>query len=400
VGSMDRLVALADVLIQRGHAADLEYLDLVNTNARMLASGRLGINDQAMRTAMNAFTPSLVAQRRADAEASFQTRWREPRPGEGRFREIDEASRHEWEFSITEMAQVVGAAAGLSLDSGKAAMAFRRDDAIRTIAAESGLDAGLVARVLDELTLGERPRFLEPEPPFDHADVYPWRFNRRLSLLRKPFVRRSTADGPELVFGRRALFECVHYTTELVTTSRLQCRSAEMERLKGIFSVERGAAFNERVAVELEARLGHQVRRGVNKVGGLRLSIRDNDIGDVDVLGPDIGSRIIWAIECKALAPARTPHEIFWELEELVGTEQKLGLLGKHARRLNWLIAHQESVVTELSLEGSDWTIKGAFVVDEDLLGPYIRETPVPVVTLAGLIADVEALHRGDTRTE
>lgn len=390
MGSLDRLVALSDVLIQRGYAADLEHLNLVDTNARMLASGRLGINDHAMRTAMNAFTPSLVAQRRADAEASFQTRWREPRPGAGRSQEIDEAARHEWGFSITDMAQVVGTAGGLSLDSGKPVMAFRRDDAIRTIATESGLDTGLVASVLDELALGERQRFLDPEPPFHRADVYPWRFNRRLSILRKPFVSRSTADGLELVFGRRALLECVHYTMELVTTSRLWCRSAEMERLKGILSVERGATFNERVAVELEARLGHKVRRGVNKVAGLRLSIQDDDIGDIDVLGADLGSRIIWAIECKALAPARTPHEISWELEELVGTEQKLGLLGKHARRLDWLVTHQASVVTELSLEGSDWTIKGAFVVDEDLLGPYIRETPMAVLTLAGLLAELQ----------
>jgi hypothetical protein len=48
-------------------------------------------------------------------------------------------------------------------------------------------------------------------------------------------------------------------------------------------------------------------------------------------------------------------------------------------------------VITELSLDGSDWTIKGAFVVDEDLLGPYIRETPVAVLTLAGLLAEVRS---------
>lgn len=399
IASLDRLAALSDALVQRGQAADLEYLDLVDTNARMLASGRLGINDQAMRTAMNAFAPSLVAQRHADAEASFQMRWREPRPGGGPLR-VDEAARHEWGFSFTEMAQVLGATAGLSLDSGRPVMALRIDDAIQAISTESSLDAGLVARVIDELTLGERPRFDEPEPPFDRADVYPWRFNRRLSLLRKPFVRRPTAIGPEIVFGRRALIECLDYTMELLTTSRLQCRSAEMERLKGLLSVERGAAFNERVAVELEERLGHQVRRGVNKVAGLRLAVEDDDIGDVDVLGADIGARIIWAIECKALAPARTPHEIFWELAKLVGTKQKPGLLAKHARRLDWLIAHLGSVVTELALEGSDWTIKGAFVVDEDLLGPYIRETPVPVVTLTGLMAELELLHGGQARPD
>lgn len=405
MGSIDRLLALSDVLIQRGHAADLEHLDLVDTNARMLGSGRLGINDQAMRTAMEAFAPSLLAQRHADAEASFHMRWREPSPDEDRSREVDEAAQSEWGFSLTEMARTIGAAASLSLDAGRPVFAIGLEDGVRRISAESELDADLVTRVLDELTLGERPQFDRPDPPYEGADVYPWRFNRRLSLLRKPFVRRVAATGPELVFGRRALIECAHYTMELVTTSRLRCQSIEMERLKGRLSVERGAAFNERVAVELAARLGRPVRRGVDKIGGYRLALGNEDIGDVDVLGADVGSRVIWAIECKALAPARTPHELKWELAELVGTEEKLGLLGKHARRLDWLMAHRDAVVAELSLEGSDWAIKGAFVVDEDLLGPYIRETPVRVVALPRLLAELESapadgeLDRDDRRT-
>jgi hypothetical protein len=164
-----------------------------------------------------------------------------------------------------------------------------------------------------------------------------------------------------------------------------------MERLKGKLSVERGAAFNNRVFVDVQARLGHFIRRNVHKVGGLRLTLDNRGIGDIDVLAADVRSRTIWAIECKALAPARTPHEIAWEMDELVGTEAKLGHLGKHARRLEWLTAHLDALLAEFSVQGSDWTIKGAFVVDDDLLGPYLRETPVPVWTLARLLAEMES---------
>jgi hypothetical protein len=87
--------------------------------------------------------------------------------------------------------------------------------------------------------------------------------------------------------------------------------------------------------------------------------------------------------------PVGVPHQIAWELAELVGIEEKIGLLGKHARRLDWLIAHREAVLADLALPEADWTIKGAFVVDDDL-GPYIRETPVPVLTLARLMAELE----------
>ena len=198
-GSLDRLVALSDVLIQRGHAADLEYLDLVYTNARMLASGRLGINDQAMRAAMNAFTPSLVAQRHEDAEELFQMRWREPSPGEGRSREIDEASRHEWRFSITEMAQVVGVAAGLSMDAGRPVIAFRREDAIRAIAAQSDLDAGVDARGARRIDPRRAARLsplnpLSIAPTCTHGDLTGgYRYSESRSFAYLPRTARSSS---------------------------------------------------------------------------------------------------------------------------------------------------------------------------------------------------------------
>jgi len=98
------LVALSDVLIQRGHAADLEYLDLADTNAEDARLGSPG--DQRPGNARGdetRSTPSLELRKGDERRRRIV-----PDAGgvslvlvRGRSREIDEASRHEWGISAS-----------------------------------------------------------------------------------------------------------------------------------------------------------------------------------------------------------------------------------------------------------------------------------------------------------
>jgi hypothetical protein len=395
LGGIDRLLALSDAIIQRGNASDLDHLGLSNSAARILGSGRLGINDAAMKEAMRAFAPSLMAQRQVDAESAFRGRWDAPESTVDHSDEIEEATRAEWGYSVLDLARVAGAAGGLSIDAGSPVIRIGRQEAIERLAAEAELGAELVERILRGSSLMEREHFERPPAPFRGTDVFPWQFNRALSLLRRPFVQVGQDTAAELVWGRRASIESVRYTMELIASSRLAATSDAMERLKGKLSVERGAAFNERVAVEVERQLGSPVRRQLGKVSGLTLAVRGEPIGDVDVLAVDGSARRIWVIECKSLAPGRTPKEIGWELVDLMGAGEDVGYLAKHVRRVQWLEEHRQHLIDELALPGADWIIEGAFVVDDDLLGPYLREPPVPVMTLDRLLARMNLACQG-----
>lgn len=378
--AIDRLMALADVIIQRGHAADIEYLGLANTNARMLRSGRLGINDVAFRRIRAGLEPALSVERIREAESAFARRWNRG-TGEGGIEDrIDRASMAEWGFTFTQMAGVIGGAAGVSLDMGVPVVTMPFTEAVAMISANAEIDNGLVMAILEALSLNPRQRFDRVDKPFDQTDVYPWRYNRQLSLLRRPFVRTQVEGASHLMFGRRTALECGYYTMDLLMTSRLRSRSSEMTKLKGHLSVERGKAFNQIVADDLRQRLDGPVLSAVRKVGPHRIA---DDIGDLDVVGVDSAHRVIWVVECKSLSRARTPHEISWELHDLLGgSAAEPGLLAKHLRRVAWVSDHLPEVVAHLEQSGTDWRVRSAFVVDEDLLGPYLRETASPVLTL------------------
>lgn len=386
IGAVDRLFAIADTLIGRANASDIEHLGLANVNARILASGRLGINDRAMSAAWHAFQPSLQLARLDEARRSFTARWREPTGGNhGELEALDRAFRAEWGFSFSDLGLLVGSAISMSVAAQAPVFVLPAAHAASRLAVDAELPLDTVETILAALTLVPRARYLDPPAGFKLADLYPWRYNRPLSLLRRPFIQRDSGGDLELVFGRRALYSSFRYLIELIETSRLRPQSPEMTEYIGRKSVERGTEFNDYVADELAEMLGRPVRRRVTKIGHRRIANEQGVLGDIDVLAVDDVRRIIWAVECKALAPARTPGEAADELRDLLGDDDGLGHLGKHTRMVQWLRAHASELLAELGLEDVGWRIEGLFVVDDDLYGPYFRETPIPVVPLLRL---------------
>jgi hypothetical protein len=385
LGAVDRLTAIADVLLGRGHASDLEHLGLARTNARMLASGRLGLDDRAMSAAWRAFAPSVQLSRADDARQSFMSRWRTGAEGPGDSREVlDAACIAEWGYSFGDLGRVIGAAVSISISDAAPVESLPAATAVEILAREAEVAPETARAVVKQLTLEPRDDYLVPPAGFGRTDLYPWRYNRGLSILRRPFVLRPRGGAPEIVFGRRALLESLHYLLELIETSRLRPRSRAMADYIGRKSVERGRAFNDRVADELSGILETPVRRRVTKLGGVTIADERGPLGDIDVLAIDQSAKVIWAVECKSLAPSRTPAEVANELRDLYGEDDRPGHIGKHTRLVQWLDEHRAQVIEGLGLEGH-WRIEGLFVVDDDLYGPYFREAPVPVIPLRRL---------------
>ena len=397
LGALDHLLALADALVGRGQACDMEYHQLVRTNARLLRSGRLGLDDRAMGSAAHAYRRSQADVQSEQALGAYSRRWSDAPEGGEALAALDVACRAEWGYGFRDLGGVLGALADRSLEESAPVLTLRRAEVIAYLAAEAAAPVEVLEDIVRDLTLEPRAGFVTPPAPHLGRDVYPWRYNRDLSLLRRPLVLRSANGRDELVFGRRALLESLRHTLALIESSRLRARSKEMRVYMGRLSRERGTRFNVEVAELMGSLVEGPVLRQVAKVGGKLLVGEDGPLGDVDVLGVDPRARVIWAIECKALAPSRTVHEVAGELEDLVGRDRRRGHLEKHGRRLEALRRELDTLLADLGLPGAGWVVEGAFVVDDDLLGPYLRDTPVPVLTAARLAALVSSRREGAT---
>ena len=91
-----------------------------------------------------------------------------------------------------------------------------RDYVVSTVTNKTELPESVVVAVLDHITLRQRENYLKPPEPYTKLDVYPWRFNRALSLTRRPVIQY----GNELIWGNRQLHHMVRYLVNLLLAFR------------------------------------------------------------------------------------------------------------------------------------------------------------------------------------
>jgi hypothetical protein len=219
--------------------------------------------------------------------------------------------------------------------------------------------------------LQEREKWDEVSPPFSKRDFYPWRYQRRLSLMMRPVVWLENTQPGILIYGLQNLAQSMDYVLANIELGWLQQANAESEEMKafiGSMSDAKGKDFEFETAAVLK-RSGWEVRTRtkLSAIGG------PENLGDIDVLAWKSGREDILAIECKRLKTARTVGEVGEQLKEFRG--DVTDKLGRHLRRIEWLRSNNQKVHSFLET-------KSDAVVFKPLL---VTSTIVPMQFKSGL---------------
>jgi hypothetical protein len=384
----DQLLALADQIHNRGYFSDLIHFRLEDAPVTVLPSRRLGVGrDTRFMQGRNAFLEQFTRGEVARSVDRFPRLWRPEEPGEPpEVADYDAALAEEIGFTLTEMGALFVAVieAGYERDGEtKVALVSELMDELEQ---DLGWPRERIEHAFDLLALRPREQFAPPGNPFRLEDIYPWRFNRALSYVRRPLIVRPSDRGDEVVWGLRHCYVAHQYFGGLVIDGYLKAESPGMRALIGRLRDEDGQQFNKSVAELFERQEGLIVRSQVKKIGRLRIERRPGeDLGDIDVLVAEPGARRLRAVEAKHLAIARTPAELS---NELADTFQSSGdgeaAIDRHVERVGWLREHLAEVLDWLGLGDEDpalWAVEGLMVLDIELMSPYLIDPPLPVIT-------------------
>jgi hypothetical protein len=111
-----------------------------------------------------------------------------------------------------------------------------------------GLDELDIATGFSLLTLLERSSIGEPPTDYSSLDIFPWRYNRSISYLRRPLVKVSQDGVNYYHYGYRHLVQYVDNLNYLLHTSKLPgTNSAEMKGWLASVSGDKGTPFRDRV---------------------------------------------------------------------------------------------------------------------------------------------------------
>lgn len=256
------------------------------------------------------------------------------------------------EFGLS-MEQYAAFVFGVTIECSKqrsAHLRLRRSEVLRRLR-EAGL--GNPERVFEAFALPCRARWDEKSPVNAKArDWYPWRYNRRLSIMRRPLVQFSTEDDPVVLVMPSILAGTLDYLQE-ASFGRLPEElfdSPEMTSCIGRAADRNGHDFNRKVAQRLEA-LEWRTEQEVS----LTQLDGEAELGDIDILAWQPDSGLVYVIECKSLRFDRTWGEIGERLAEYAaGTvDGKRTPLQKHLDRISYLESKREwlSHLTNIPVE-------------------------------------------------
>jgi hypothetical protein len=395
----DRLLAVSSEIINWGMASDTIRYSQADLPVSMLASGRLGIERKEYTRARQAFFGVFYEAEVERGVQSFNRHWRATKgrsEQKSRTQEMDAACAVEFGVTLTELVTFLSKAIVVGLSRPNEAKVMLHGAFVDAMRQELDWTTAKVEQTQQLLTSRARAHFLAVKPPFVKEDVYPWRFNRALSYLRRPLLLRANGEADELVWGIRHLDGAAAYLVNLCFSGRLKSRSPEMKRVVGKLQHESGEVFNDKVADLYEEVRGFVVRRRVKKIGGVRLERSlGHTLGDIDVLAADPRRRLLLAIETKDMEVARTPAELANELSEtfLVGLPHA-SAVDRHLERVAWLRKHLRETLEWLKLDASRcrrWRVEPLLVVDRELMGPFLKQPPMPVLSYRELRAALMA---------
>jgi hypothetical protein len=249
--------------------------------------------------------------------------------------------------SIDQTLALMRAIENLASNEGQAILKLRRSELEALKADGADLSPETTSRIIDALTLRTRSSWREVPEGFDAKDIQPWRFRRRLSLVRRPLIQLDDTDDPLFIVAPGMLADGLAYS--LINYHHGDFPQAQLSPLMKQWQAraagERGTKFANEVAAAL-GNLGWEAKVEIKMTELFRRNL-GRDYGDIDVLAWNSQLRRVAVIECKDLQYKKTIGELAEQLSDYRGEVSSNGRrdsLRKHLDRMELVDAAPEVI--------------------------------------------------------
>ena len=350
------LMAKASMLFEVGGWSDAIRWDMMQPELRITPLGdvhaKFGFFDEIVQPHANVTSGGRIKE----AVESYSENLEE-RPVEATVEhKIDPMFAAAWEeqfgANIDQTRILIDYLENMGVERGKAILQLKRSKIHSIEAAGQTLDGAIADRLLDHLILTTRSSWRDIPAGFDDKDRQPWRYRRRLSILRRPLLQVDDAADPTILFAPGMVRDAFAYMVGNLHRGDFPDHqlSPKMRAWRARETGARGTAFATKVANALTAQ-GWSTRVEVNVTHLLGRGF-PRDYGDVDVLAWRDDGRVL-IIECKDVQFRKTYGEIAEQLADFRGEVRSNGRrdeLRKHLDRMEIIRTHLDAVARFVDL--------------------------------------------------
>lgn len=363
IADLDALVAQVCRLLECAAQSDAHYYKLSSSAPIAQPNGSLEfgpVGSGMLRPYWEALGERHFREDAGRYSARFERRQQSEGPGE----DFEEAFRAEFGLTLEECAKVLRWFTNEALRKSTVQFVVPKSELLDSLESLGLRDAEKPYR---RLVLAPRSRWDEQQPASARQkDWYPWRYNRRLSILRRPIVQLSADDDPMVLLSPTRFEQSMVYLTQ-VAFGRLPGEmfdSKAMKRYVGRMVNKYGHDFNQQVGAMCRE-LGWKARVEVP----MTYFGAESALGDIDVVAWHDETGIVYVIECKRLRMDRTIGEVGERLTEYSvgrpGGDDELSALERHLRRLAYVRGDGREWLVELTQRrGQSVDVRSALVTD------------------------------------
>ena len=199
--NIDDLIAMMDQIINWGMIGDQVNYNLFEIKIDVLKSRRIGTDKILSEKVFQPFSVSKSSENVNDAIEIYANNYADLPEDNGKeifTKKIEEAFKEEYGVTLTQLIQFSQALSGICFFKDPGCSIFYEDELISEIKKIlPEIDKNEIIELLNHFSLGKREHIMDLPEGMETYDVFPWRYNRRLSLNQKPLVKVYDVEKKE-----------------------------------------------------------------------------------------------------------------------------------------------------------------------------------------------------------
>ncbi|WP_158729150.1 MULTISPECIES: hypothetical protein [unclassified Flavobacterium] len=298
--------------------------------------------------------------------------------------EFELAFEDEFEIDYNNFNDVFFASVVIAFEEGNSIVEKDKKDFISKLSENLNLEFDEVEKIIDTFSIVVNVSSQINYFDLENNENYPWRFNRKKSLLQKPFIIRKTEKEEKVYYGSRALYDSFAHLYSIILSGRFNSKKAKMNSFLSTINRKKGEEFNNDLFELIRSSLNCLIIEKEVTIGPKKSDILPNDVdlGDFDILMVYKDLNKIICIESKNTNFARTPYEMNREINNFI-TKSNRGWIQKVEKREKWLNENRNSIQTiNDNIDFSSFEIEYIFVTKEAIPLSYIKDINYRFLTI------------------
>lgn len=386
----DESIALMNNIINWGFLYDEHIFKITDVDIIILKSGRIGISKDFRDKNIEPFYNEKFKEDIFDySDVFINEHFKLPKTNDKTDPVVEKdeyelAFEDEFEVDYHNYSNVIFESALMAFEKKNSILLNNKKEFISTLSKKLNIELFYIEKIIStfSITINEsnQSNYFDSE----NNGNYPWRYNRKLSLLQKPFIIRKNGNEETIYFGSRELYDSFVSLHSMIFSGRFNSKKAKMNSFLSRINKEKGDDFNNELFDFIKSKLNYSIIDKEITIGPKKSDILyyDKDLGDFDILLVDKVLNKIVCIESKNTNFARTPYEMHREINNFI-TKSDKGWIQKVKKREDWLNGNKNSIKKlNNTIDYSDFSVEYVFITKEAIPLSFIKDINYRFLTM------------------